>query len=71
MTTIDSHPLRILLVDDDKDDCELFRVALNETGIHTSLEIAHDGIQIMQHFNGRSDTLPHLIFLDLNMPFVS
>jgi len=69
--TIDSHPLRILLVDDDKDDCDLFKDALEETGIHATVDIAHEGEKIMQLFNTRAESLPHLIFLDLNMPKVS
>lgn len=68
MTTLDSHPLRILLVDDDKDDCELFREALYETKLHATLEVAYEGVHLMNLLNARVETLPHLIFLDLNMP---
>lgn len=71
MTIPNTHPLRILLVDDDVDDCDLFRDAVAETGLHSSVDIAHDGIKIMQLFNTRAESLPHLIFLDLNMPKVS
>jgi CheY-like chemotaxis protein len=71
VTTINSHPLRLLLVDDDIDDCILFRDAIEETGVHATVEIAHEGVKIMQLFNTRAESLPHLIFLDLNMPKVS
>ena len=71
MTTIDTHPLRILLVDDDKDDCDLFRDALKDTGIHTTFQVAYEGTHIMNLLSGSAETLPHLIFLDLNMPLVS
>jgi CheY-like chemotaxis protein len=60
-----------LLVDDDKDDCDLFKDALEETGIHASLEIAYEGSRIMQLLNTPAESLPHLIFLDMNMPLIS
>ena len=69
--TTTTHPLRILLVDDDIDDCDLFKDALAETGLHTTIDIAHEGVKIMELFNTRAEYLPHLIFLDLNMPKVS
>src|SRR5688572_9719182 len=69
--TTTTHPLRILLVDDDVDDCDLFKDALAETGLHTTIDIAHEGVKIMELFNTRAEYLPHLIFLDLNMPKVS
>jgi CheY-like chemotaxis protein len=71
MTTSDTLPLRILLVDDDKDDCDLFKDALQETGLHATVNIEHEGVKIMHLFNTRAEDLPHLIFLDLNMPKVS
>jgi CheY-like chemotaxis protein len=71
VTTIDTLPLRLLLVDDDVDDCILFKDAIAETGLHATIEVAHEGEKIMQLFNTRAERLPHLIFLDLNMPKVS
>lgn len=71
MTAIELHPIRILLVDDDGDDCLLFRDALIETKIPSSLEVAHEGVRIMNLLDARAESLPHLIFLDLNMPVVS
>lgn len=71
MTTISTHPLRILLVDDDQDDCDLFRDALEESGITTTLDVAHEGSHIMEILTRHESALPHLIFLDMNMPLVS
>lgn len=62
-------PLRVLLVEDDLDDCMFFRDALNETGLKTSLQIATKCTNIIELIG--TDKLPHLIFLDLNMPLVS
>ncbi len=59
--------IRILLADDDEDDCFLFTAALNEIEISTELSTVQNGEQLLQLLN-RSESLPHVIFLDLNMP---
>ena len=71
MTTPAEFPLRLLLVDDDTDDCDLFRDALKDTGINATLQVAFEGSHIMDLLNRNSASLPHLIFMDLNMPNVS
>ena len=60
--------LNILLADDDKDDCLFFKEALEEIPIATSLTTVNDGEQLMQHLETVTENLPHIIFLDLNMP---
>lgn len=57
----------ILLADDDDDDCLFFKEALEELPISTKLTTVTDGNQLMQLLN-TSDILPHVLFLDLNMP---
>jgi len=64
-------PLRILLVEDDIDDCMFFKDALVETGLNTTLKIATKCTNILDLIGHNQDTFPHLIFLDLNMPLVS
>lgn len=63
------QPIRtLLLIDDDKDDCALFKEALNEVDPTIQLvslntaEVLHSVI---------SDVNPDLIFLDVNMPKVN
>jgi CheY-like chemotaxis protein len=63
--------LQILLADDDKDDRFLFREALSELPLFTNLETVHDGEQLMNYLNEHSDSLPHVLFLDLNMPRIN
>jgi len=65
---MDTERINILLADDDKDDCYLFREALSEIPLETSLETVNDGEQLMTYLNEHSDNLPHVLFLDLNMP---
>jgi CheY-like chemotaxis protein len=68
---IPSPSLRILLIDDDIDDCMFFKDALSETGLNTTLQIATKCTNIMEVIGGELDKLPSLIFLDLNMPLMS
>ena len=60
--------LDILLADDDIDDCAFFEEALAELPISTKLTAVHDGEKLMQLLNEETRTLPHILFLDLNMP---
>jgi len=57
----------VLLADDDKDDCFLFKEAFEELGIPARLTTVHDGEELMQLLN-KKEKLPGILFLDLNMP---
>ena len=59
--------LKILLADDDKDDCLLFREALAELQIPVNLSWVYNGEELMQLLTSFVD-LPDILFLDLNMP---
>jgi CheY-like chemotaxis protein len=60
--------LDILLADDDTDDCTFFEEALAELPISTKLTAVHDGEKLMQLLYEETGKLPHILFLDLNMP---
>lgn len=60
--------LKILLADDDKDDCFMFREALSELPVKTELWTVHDGEQLMAYLEEHEQDLPDVLFLDLNMP---
>jgi CheY-like chemotaxis protein len=60
--------LIILLADDDTDDCLFFKEALRELIISTNLITVHDGEELMQLLTNDANELPHILFLDLNMP---
>lgn len=60
--------LKILLADDDKDDCYLFREALSELPLKTELTTVHDGEQLMDYLEANLQSQPTVLFLDLNMP---
>lgn len=65
---MDTEKIHILLADDDKDDCFLFREALSELPVHTELTTVHDGEQLMNYLMENKHELPDVLFLDLNMP---
>jgi CheY-like chemotaxis protein len=60
--------LNILLADDDTDDCYFLNEALKEFSLPTQLTTVHDGEQLMQQLTKETNELPHVLFLDLNMP---
>ena len=61
-------PIQLLLADDDKDDCSLFQDALDELPLDARLTTVHNGEQLMQLLSTEQEQLPHVLFLDLNMP---
>lgn len=60
--------LKILLADDDSDDCLFFRKALEELLLPAHLTIVPDGEQLMNYLSGNSEHLPDILFLDISMP---
>jgi CheY-like chemotaxis protein len=58
----------IFLVDDDPDDREMFRDALDTIGLSNSFLDASDGLHALELLNGHDVIVPAIIFLDLNMP---
>lgn len=62
-----SNEIQILLADDDKDDCFLFKEALEELPFITKLTTINDGEQLMKVLRVARE-LPTVLFLDLNMP---
>jgi CheY-like chemotaxis protein len=58
----------VLLADDDEDDRLIFREAFGEIKIKTTVKTVNDGVELMDYLNRNEDELPHILFLDLNMP---
>ena len=61
-------PIKVILADDDKDDCLLFSEVIAELPIDTELTIVHDGKELMQRLANATIDFPDVLFLDLNMP---
>ena len=62
------NQLNILLADDDMDDCLFFKDALDTLPLSPQLKTVHDGVQLMNYLEENTAKLPHVIFLDINMP---
>mgnify|MGYP000432164392 FL=1 len=58
----------LLLADDDTDDCIFFKEVLEELGVDTTLTVVNDGVELMRLLSKKTDSLPDVLFLDLNMP---
>jgi CheY-like chemotaxis protein len=65
---MNTKQLNILLADDDIDDCNFFKHALEELPISAHFATVHDGEQLMHYLSEHSEQLPHVLFLDINMP---
>lgn len=62
-------PIYLLLADDDHDDCLIFKEALDELPIHVNLQMVNNGKELMHFLTQQRETLPTVLFLDINMPF--
>lgn len=62
-----NEAIRILLADDDEDDRLFFQEAFEEIKMKTLVHTVKDGVELMKYLED-TDTLPHILFLDLNMP---
>ena len=65
---MNKNPLHILLADDDEGDRLLFTVAFSELKIKTVVSTVNDGTELMEWLNKQENSLPYILFLDLNMP---
>lgn len=63
-----NEPTHILLADDDADDRLFFKDAFEEIKIKTVVNTVNDGVELMEYLSKPGITLPHVLFLDLNMP---
>ena len=59
-----------MLVDDDEDDIEIFKNAIQSVDQTIDCYIARDGEEAMNLLE-QVKNLPHIIFLDINMPRVN
>ena len=60
--------LRIILADDDEDDRNFFKEAMDSVKIKTEIVLLNDGVQLMNQLENTGIPLPDMLFLDLNMP---
>ncbi len=63
---MDKEVCRILLADDDEDDRIFFADAIAALKMETVLNVVRDGAELIEYL--QNNPLPHILFLDLNMP---
>jgi CheY-like chemotaxis protein len=66
------HAIKILVVDDDKEDHMILHEYFTESGIDNNVLFVENGIKAMEYLNTTEDKeLPKLVVLDLNMPLLN
>jgi CheY-like chemotaxis protein len=65
---MNTKQMNILLADDDIDDRNFFKDALRSLPLTTSLSTVNDGDELMNYLLANTEQLPHVLFLDINMP---
>lgn len=60
--------INIILADDDEDDRLFFTDAFDELKIGTNVKTFNDGTHLMEYLKSIDFEMPHILFLDLNMP---
>lgn len=63
-----SKQLNILLADDDLDDCNFFKAAVDELLPEAVVKVVNDGNELMNCLASDTGVLPDVLFLDINMP---
>ena len=63
-----NETIYVLLADDDEDDRLFFSDAIKELKMNTIVNVVKDGQELIDHLTQDNVTLPHVLFLDLNMP---
>ena len=60
--------LHLLLADDDVDDIDFFKDALDEIESNVQFSFVKNGVELMSYLTSDESPKPDLLFLDLNMP---
>ena len=65
-------PVKVLLVEDNPGEVELAREALSASKLKVDIVVASNGVEALRVLETAApDELPHMMFLDLNMPKMS
>lgn len=59
--------IKIFLAEDDEDDCFIFKEALDQLKIATTLKLFENG-ELLMNYLIDAEELPQMVFMDINMP---
>ena len=65
------HNCLVVIIDDDADDREFIKQALNDNSFKGDTLEAENGLSLIQTLNEKKEHTPDLLILDLNMPYMS
>jgi CheY-like chemotaxis protein len=65
------EPIICFLVDDDADDQVFFDIAWKKVDRTVQCQFADDGISALKQINNNFSFIPHVIFIDINMPIMN
>ncbi len=65
---MDKAPIHVLLAEDDEDDRLFFSEAIEQVKMKTLVVMVNDGDELMEYLLQPDLIMPHVVFLDLNMP---
>ena len=65
---VQNEIIRVLLAEDDDEDRMVFLEALDSLKIKTAVQTVNNGAALIKHLQDLNSVIPHLLFLDLNMP---
>jgi CheY-like chemotaxis protein len=57
-----------LMIDDDKDDQEIFEMCVKNVDETVNCTVANDGVEALALLTSNDKYVPNLIFIDVNMP---
>ncbi len=60
-----------MLADDDKDDQFFFKHAIERLNVPVQVLTANNGQDLIEYLECPNNPVPHLIFLDINMPILN
>jgi CheY-like chemotaxis protein len=67
-----NHSIKILVVDDDKEDHMILHEYFCESGIEKNVLFVENGVRAIEYLESAEDAeLPRLVVLDLNMPLLN
>lgn len=65
---MNKEPIKILLADDDENDRLNFSEAFEDVKLEIELHTVNDGAELMDYLLNEANSIPYILFLDLNMP---